>query len=333
VIFFILSVVLSFVPAFFYAWIIYWLDRYEKEPKLLLGGVFVWGAVVATIVTLVVGGTIEVGILLFTSSEALAELSGSLVVAPLLEESLKGVAILLVFLFWRHEFDSILDGIVYAAIVALGFAATENVLYLYFLGYGEEGVSGLLVLFVVRVLLGGWNHPVFTAFIGIGLAVARLNRAPATRWLAPFIGWCTAVFLHALHNTLASIAGAAEGFSGLVVLVAENWLTWLIVFGIILWAIYREGKGIQLYLREEVEQGIISQQHYDTARSWWGASRARLRALFQPHARATRQFYQACGEIAHKKHQLAKMGEEDGNSARIEDLRAQLARLAPQAGV
>lgn len=330
-IFFIVSVVLSFVPAFFYAWIVYWLDRYEKEPKLLLGGVFVWGAVVATIVTLVVGGTIEVGILLLTSSEVLAELSGSLVVAPLIEESVKGLAVLLVFLFWRHEFDSILDGIVYAAVAALGFAATENVLYLYFMGYSEEGIAGLLALFVVRVLLGGWNHAVFTAFIGIGLAVARLNRALAIKWLAPLVGWCTAVFLHALHNTLASIAGVAPGIGGIAVMVAENWLTWLAVFGIILWAIYREKKGLETYLHEEVEQGIISQQHYETACSSWAQSRARLRALFQPHGGATRQFYQTCGEIAHKKYQLTKRGEEDGNSARIEALRARLARLAPLA--
>src|SRR5262245_49331632 len=44
-----LSVVLSFVPAFCYAAVVYWIDRYEKEPGALLLGVFVWGAVIAVI--------------------------------------------------------------------------------------------------------------------------------------------------------------------------------------------------------------------------------------------------------------------------------------------
>lgn len=33
----------GFIPCFFFAAILYWLDRYEKEPKLLLIGVFLWG--------------------------------------------------------------------------------------------------------------------------------------------------------------------------------------------------------------------------------------------------------------------------------------------------
>ena len=42
-----LSLFFGFVPMLLFAWLIYWLDRYEKEPKVLLGGVFLWGAVVA----------------------------------------------------------------------------------------------------------------------------------------------------------------------------------------------------------------------------------------------------------------------------------------------
>jgi hypothetical protein len=47
--------------------------------------------------------------------------------------------------------------------------------------------------------------------------------------------------------------------------------------------------------------------------------------------RATARFYQVCGELAHKKEQLAKLGEESGNTRIIEKLRAELAQLAPQA--
>ena len=37
----------GFVPMFFFAAFIYWLDRYEKEPKILLGAAFFWGVVIA----------------------------------------------------------------------------------------------------------------------------------------------------------------------------------------------------------------------------------------------------------------------------------------------
>jgi len=47
---------------------------------------------------------------------------------------------------------------------------------------------------------------------------------------------------------------------------------------------------------------------------------------------ATSRFYQVCGELAHKKEQLAKIGDEGGNTAIIAKLRAELQRLAPQIG-
>ena len=56
-----------------------------------------------------------------------------------------------------------------------GFAATENTLYIYN-GFHQNGWSGLAFLVFVRVILVGWQHPFYTAFTGIGLAVARLNR-------------------------------------------------------------------------------------------------------------------------------------------------------------
>ena len=55
------SIVFAFVPAFFFAWFINWLDRYEKEPKLLLIATFLWGAVVAIIGALIVSIIMDIG--------------------------------------------------------------------------------------------------------------------------------------------------------------------------------------------------------------------------------------------------------------------------------
>ena len=115
-----------------------------------------------------------------------------------------GLAVLLVFLFFRTEFDSILDGIVYAGVVALGFAATENTIYIW-RGYNAGGWQGLFQLVFIRVILVGWQHPVYTAFTGIGLAFARMNRSVLVKFFAPIIGFSLAMLTHSLHNTLAGL--------------------------------------------------------------------------------------------------------------------------------
>lgn len=199
------SFLLSFSFAFMYAGIVYWTDRYEKEPRLLLVGSFLWGAILAAGVAYVVNTIFGVGIFFITNDEVATDLIASSFVAPVVEEGLKGLAIYLIYLAFRREFDSVLDGLVYAAIVALGFAATENVLYLYDRGFLEDGWEGLWILFVIRIILGGWNHALYTSFIGIGLAVARLSRSAFTKLAAPLAGFGVAISIHALHNFLASV--------------------------------------------------------------------------------------------------------------------------------
>lgn len=319
---------LSFGPALLYAWMIYWVDRYEKEPKILIGVVFLWGAVVAAGGAFAINTLLGLGVYLFTASEAVTDLTTGSLIAPVIEESLKGFAVFVVFLIFRQEFDSILDGIVYAAMVALGFAATENVYYIYTYGAAESGWTGMAVMFVIRVLLVGWQHPFYTAFTGIGLAVARLSRNVALKVVAPLAGFALAMFAHSLHNTIAELL---PGLEGLAATVMVDWTGWLGMGAFILWALFREKKWITQELSEEVTLGIISAAQYRVACSAWAQTFTRLGALFSGHFWPTRRFYQLTAELAHKKHQRRTMGEEGGNSLIIERLRAELARLSPSA--
>src|SRR5512142_548782 len=153
------SLFFAFVPAFFMAAIIYWLDRYEKEPLVLLGAAFFWGAIVAAGGAFIINTVFGIGIYAFTGSGDVADQATASLVAPFVEEGLKGLAVLLVFVFFHKEFDSILDGIIYAAITALGFAATENVLYIFGHGYLDNGWSGLWQLVFIRDVIVAWQHP------------------------------------------------------------------------------------------------------------------------------------------------------------------------------
>ncbi len=268
-----LSLFFGIVPMLFFAWFVYWLDRYEKEPSVLLGVVFVWGAIIAAGAAFLTNTVLSVGIYLFTHSEIATDITTGSLIAPVVEESLKGLAVLLIFLVYRHEFDTILDGIVYAAIVALGFAATENALYIYQYGYAENGLSGVLAMTFVRVVLVGWQHPFYTSFIGIGLAVNRLNKNPLIKLIAPIGGWLAAVFTHSLHNTLASLT---SGVQGLVFGTIFDWTGWFVMFLFILWVTGRERGWIRSQLQEEVSNGLITPEQYQIACSAWAQNERSL---------------------------------------------------------
>jgi RsiW-degrading membrane proteinase PrsW (M82 family) len=321
------SLFFGFVPMFLFALFVYWLDRYEKEPKPLLTSVFFWGVFIAAGGAFIINTLFGAGIFLMTESQLATEITTGSLIAPVVEESLKGLAVVIVFLLFRREFDSILDGIIYAAIVALGFAATENSWYIYN-GYTEAGWSGFWLLVFVRVVLVGWQHPFYTAFIGIGLAVARLNRRALPWLLAPLVGWCLAVLAHSFHNSVPVVLRGGPGF---LLGTALDWSGWAAMTGFVIWALWRESVCLKKQLKEEVELGLLTPEQYRTAGSVFARFGAGAAALFNGRYPATVRFYQTCGELAHKKQQFATLGDEGTNQLIIQQLRAHLAALSPQA--
>jgi hypothetical protein len=227
----------------------------------------------------------------------------------------------------RKEFDSIMDGIVYGGITAMGFAAIENVLYIYDRGYLEMGWTGFWALVFVRVFLVGWMHPFFTAFTGIGLAIARLSRNMLTKTIAVPGGYIVAVLAHSFHNTFSSVVGGAGGF-WLGILADYIGYFFMLVF--IIWMIVHERSLLKTHLIEEVNNGVITQNQFVSAVSFFQMG-PHLAALTSGTFKQTKRFYQVCGELAHKKEQLAKVGEERDNTRIIEQYRAELMQLAPLA--
>jgi RsiW-degrading membrane proteinase PrsW (M82 family) len=315
------ALLVAFVPAFAMAVFVYWLDRYEKEPLVLLGAAFFWGAVVAAGGAFVINTVFGVGIYAITGSGDLADQTTASLVAPFVEEGLKGLAVLIVFLGFRSEFDSVLDGIIYAGITALGFAATENVLYIYEHGYLERGWTGFWQLVFIREFVVAWQHPFFTAFTGIGLAIARLQKNILVKLVAAPTGYALAVFAHAFHNSFGSLVGGFEGFAmGSLI----DWLGWLVMAAFIVYMIVRERALLKRQLKEEMSSGVVSAGQYERALSPLTMSTA----LITGGPTAAR-FYRLCGELAHKKDQLLNFGDEKGNGARVQALRSELAALSP----
>jgi RsiW-degrading membrane proteinase PrsW (M82 family) len=186
-----------------------WLDRYEPEPRGLLALGLLWGAFVACLAAIVIEGFggYFAG---WTEDVTIA------FVAPVVEEASKG-AFLVVMLWWRRdELDGILDGIVYAGMLGIGFAFTENILYLAAAydgveGMGPGGTVALTQTFIVRCVASPFAHPLFTAFIGVGVGIAVASRSRRVRWTAPLAGYAIAVATHAAWNS-STVYGEGVGF-------------------------------------------------------------------------------------------------------------------------
>jgi RsiW-degrading membrane proteinase PrsW (M82 family) len=320
-----LSLFFGFVPMLVYAFLIYRMDRYEKEPKRLLRNVFLWGAIIAAGGAFFINTVMGISIYAVTGSETATDFTTSTVIAPLVEESLKGLAVLLVFLLMRNEFDSILDGIIYAAITALGFAATENAYYIYTYGYQETGISGIFEMTFIRVIVVGWQHPFYTSFIGIGLAIARGSRSSLTKLIMPLLGWGVAVFTHAFHNALASSNEGVLCIFGTFL----DWSGWIAMLVFLFVLVNRERRIMVQNLAEEIQLGIITLEQYQIACSPVRQNRTRLMAWRGKNRKDVDHFFDLCGELAHKKNQYVILGDEGGNLATIERIRTEISALSP----
>ncbi len=309
---------------FIYAWFLYFLDRYEKEPLRLLFGAFGWGAIVAAGGAFIINTMMGLGIYQITQSEYATQLTISTLIAPGVEETLKGGAVLIVFLLFRSEFDSLLDGVIYGGITALGFAATENIWYIHQLGYLQNSWQGLLDLTLIRSVLVGWQHPFYTAFIGLGFAVSRRSTQKIWIWITPLIGWSIAVTFHLLHNLFS---GLLHSRAGVIFSIIWDWSGYLGLLVLILLLIKREQFWMKKYLAAEIDQQLISLTHYQTACSAWRQSLVFLQGRIQGNFRDTSRFYQACGNLMHKKRHLARHGDELGTALEIQRLRSELKEL------
>jgi RsiW-degrading membrane proteinase PrsW (M82 family) len=177
-----------------------WIDRWEPEPRGILIFAFLWGAGAAVVITVIVGVGVDRIASALNLSVASADFFGAVVQAPLVEELAKGVGIVLIFLFAHKHFDGPVDGIVYAAWVAGGFAFTENIVY--FGGELLDSFSPIAVaeVFLIRGLMSPFAHIMFTSFFGIALGLAARRSGVVS--LAGFfaLGLVPAVMLHALWN-------------------------------------------------------------------------------------------------------------------------------------
>jgi RsiW-degrading membrane proteinase PrsW (M82 family) len=288
---------------------VWWFDRYDREPLHLVGGVFLWGALVAPVLS--VAGSSLIGVAL--DSPAVLMVGG---LVPLIEEFTKAFGIVLVVVLSK-EFDNPTDGVVYGTASGLGFAVTENVLYAT-VGSGILPADATLALIIGRTAMSAGIHALASAIFGGCLGYAYLSRSRVERGSWVLGGMVGAVALHAgwnllvlrLHSNGASVQVAAPWLAALTILYGLYLLT--------LFAFLRsEQRIIQRQLTEEVDLQVVPPWVCEVIPFY----RRRIRSEWWPTRRERTVLARLMTRLAFRKHAVERLPQDEADLAGLEVVR------------
>jgi RsiW-degrading membrane proteinase PrsW (M82 family) len=198
-------VAVAVAPAIFWLWYFYRRDRYEPEPKLLIIRTFFLGMLVTLPVAFIEG-------VLPISDLILAVLA-----APIIEEVAKYLVVRRT-VYPNPEFNEPMDGVVYAASAALGFATLENIVYIS-TAYLTSPLEDVLVIYALRALLSVPGHALFSSMWGYALGRAKFDPARGTGFILG--GLALAIGLHGVFNFFLYSAPLLA--AGVFVLILAAW--------------------------------------------------------------------------------------------------------------
>lgn len=252
----IVGALISIPTTGFAIWLLRHLNRNQHEPWRLVLAAFGWGGVVAVNIAILLEGPFDQIFVANLIPGPGQGLSGAWS-AAFFEELPKGIAVVLLYLVMRKSFDDVVDGILYGAMVGLGFNFVE--------GLGYMAAHGLVGQFYVRQLLGLFTgHTTYTALIGAGVGVARQQDATWKRLLAIVAGFTAAVSAHFLWDAAAmtsflphsdNLALEVFVFLPLRVVFIDGPFTLMVLLLLVL-GLRREGRILRAELTEEASLGL-----------------------------------------------------------------------------
>ena len=309
--FIILSGLAAIIPMSFYLFIIWKMDKYDREPVKLVLANYLWGALGAIILAIIGSILLTSFIQIFIRDEFGIDILGAVIIAPFVEEITKGIFLLITIS--SRKFDNLTDGIVYGGAIGLGFGMTEN--FLYFIS-NTGNFSDWISLVIVRTLFSGVMHLVATATLGAFLGMSKFMNKPI-RVILGIFGLSLAMLIHSLWNLFVSFESTLLlGFTFMIASV-------VIFFSVFKLSLKNERRLIFNELYEESEAGIIPKYHLNLlsspARDKSGWIDERIREPYIKYATAlafrkrqmrlssgpSKIFYQA--EVDNYKNQIAHL--------------------------
>lgn len=271
--------------------LVHFMDRYEREPWFLRLAAFLWGAIIAIPPALFIERNVD-NILQNlldpnTTNEVLrVALQG--LNAGITEETIKGLGLLLFFFVLRDEFDDVVDGIVYGALIGAGFAMVENFRY-----FALDSKNFLVFLIVGRIILGWLGHSTFIACFGAALGYVRYTRVRWKQIVIPLLGFLIAVGLHSFFDFVDFQASAAIRSSGgnptvinfaLIAIIGNYLPPFLAQIGllyILIKALAHETAIIREFLAVEVSNNIVTVGEYALLQNSFQRTKAERQILWQ----------------------------------------------------
>jgi RsiW-degrading membrane proteinase PrsW (M82 family) len=316
---FVYAVVFAFVPVVPMVAVFVWLDRLRPEPVRLLLIAFVWGALIATYVSLRLNGWLAADL----GDRFGATARSAVFVAPWVEEACKATIIFAIAWWRRHDFNGVIAGVVYGGLTGIGFAFTENVVY-----YGQifqhvhdlnndngAAIGAVQSLFLWRGVAAPFIHPMFTMMTGIGIGLAVRYHHVGVRILAPAVGYCTAVLLHMGYNTAASFA---VGRALVAVYVGLLIPTLLVVAVVVGWAARHQRRVLAARLHDYTVYGWLKdgQVPYLVGRRARSALRRQAKAIGSAEREKVRALQRTGVDLAVLRDRLVRGVANDHEQAR-----------------
>lgn len=213
-----LIVATALLPALVLGWWIYRKDSLRPEPLPMLYRAFLFGvgsAFLSLLISTVLG---LMGLMVYDVGSFTGAVSTALFAAALPEEVAK-LTMLWLFLRSNKYYDEYFDGIVYAACVGLGFAGTENILYL--LQSEDWVVTG-----VVRALTAVPAH--FAIACAMGYFYSKRHFGDNSRLMMVCV-LAVPILIHWVYDALAFSEGVYPALS-----VVIN-----VLFVLLIWVVYK----------------------------------------------------------------------------------------------
>jgi RsiW-degrading membrane proteinase PrsW (M82 family) len=276
--------------------IVWWLDRYDREPIWLVLVSFSWGALFATTGAGVLN-TVFIHGLTSLLGAPLASQLGTIIVAPLTEEPLK--ALILIAIMFSRNFDNATDGFVYGAAIGLGFGMVEN--FLYFAGTIDDAGTWFMTV-MVRTACTAVMHAMATSISGAALGWGKF-RTRDIRVISGCLGLFIAIGIHTLWNGLAVAAGVTTGSVFLldILIFLIELVAILVIFLICLQG---EARMIRRELAIEAEGGVLPPQHVNILAS----VRQRSRTGWLDKTIPQEQYIQTATKLAFRRMQARGRG-------------------------
>jgi len=243
-------------------YLIRFMDLYEREPWSLIIFSFLWGAFGSTLFSLIFND-INASIFTYVFGDQIGKILTATLSAPIFEEFFKLLVIPIIIIFFRNQFNSPLDGLVYIFASSLGFKVVEDLLYGSNFTLQSGVVGGFLLMVIGRWLLSFLGHPLMSMYSGFSVGLATITDNFLLKVIYVVLGYFLSVTAHFIWNFTASVlSNVLQVYTCLCFPVYTVFSIIMFVF-LYFWALNIDRRIIRESLDSDIISGFLSSEIMD----------------------------------------------------------------------